>query len=95
MKQALYTGERHSRSRGLGSMGLLHVSWELNTVPEEIGHGGKQRATRRRGWGGHPVCLPVPSLLPLMLVRSEQLTYPAVVPPDLGHELDDLSPSVP
>lgn len=77
VKQAFYTDERHSRSRGLGSMGLLRMSWELNTVPEEIGHGGKQREQDGE------------------VVRSEQLTYPAVVPPDLGHELDDLLPSVP
>ena len=64
-------------------MGLLLVSWELNTLPEEKGHGGKWKTTRRRGWGGHPVCLPVLPPLPPMLVRLEQLTYPAVAHPDL------------
>lgn len=61
MKQALYTGGEHSRSRGLGSMGLLH---ELGTlaVPEEMGNSGSKRAARpgRLGWR-HPVCPPSPS----------------------------------
>lgn len=56
-----------------------------------MGGGGQQDGEVGVG----TLCAPVPPLLPLMPVRSEQLTYPAVAPPDLGHELDDLSPSVP
>lgn len=96
VKQAFYTfQEKTQQGQRPGEHG---------TAAREL---GTQHCSRReRAWWeaegnktgrlGSALCvLPVPPLLPLMPVRSEQLTYPAVAPPDLGHELDDLSPSVP
>lgn len=96
VKQACYTCSRKRYSRA--------EAWEHGTAARELGTQHCSRGERARweaegnktGRLGWALCvLPVPPLLPLMPVRSEQLTYPAVAPPDLGHELDDLSPSVP